>query len=215
MAAAWASLDFEDLGNLPRCGEVHEVFIIQGTAYASDKVSSIRIAQTLMRNRYGFSDLVVYKDFLGKPHVRNYPLHVSISHSGGVFVVAVSSVLIGIDVERRRNVKRWREIYDWVNAPEDRIEHPSLDDFLRCWTAKEALVKLNGMGLNYGLHRISLRDQCASPFYPSYGCVQFDGYPRWLTYLPAWGDLTVALAMAEPCSVRTFLLNWLCSHGSD
>lgn len=78
----------------------------------------------------------------------------NISHSDSYFVAAFSFRPVGIDIER---IKKWAElkqIEQLVFHPQEALEtslmnqHDALIAFFRCWTRKEALLKLIGIGLN-------------------------------------------------------------------
>lgn len=89
----------------------------------------------------------------GKPVLIPGPAF-SVAHSGDLFAVAVgASGSIGVDVERLRSVpraeaiaQRWfgvSEVEALAAVPEDRRDV----EFMRLWTAKEALAKRHGAGL--------------------------------------------------------------------
>ncbi|NNF11642.1 MAG: 4'-phosphopantetheinyl transferase superfamily protein [Gemmatimonadetes bacterium] len=78
----------------------------------------------------------------------------SVGHSGDLYGVAVgTSKSIGFDIERRRRVPRAEGIASrWFDAAEGRaldgLEGEDLErEFMRIWTAKEALAKRHGAGL--------------------------------------------------------------------
>ena len=89
----------------------------------------------------------------GKPVFRRSGRHLSVSHAGGILVVAASEAPVGVDLEVRRPfppgvAARW---YD----PEER----AMDPFF-VWTAKEAVSKISGEGLAL-LGRIRVRENGA------------------------------------------------------
>ncbi len=78
----------------------------------------------------------------------------SVGHSGDLYGVAVgASTSIGFDIERRRTVPRADGIATrWFDAGEaqalEGLEGEALErEFMRIWTAKEALAKRHGAGL--------------------------------------------------------------------
>jgi len=78
----------------------------------------------------------------------------SVCHSGDLYCVAVGGEQsLGLDVERIREVSRARAIAErWFGAGEaERFSDLDGDDlmveFMRMWTAKEALAKRHGAGL--------------------------------------------------------------------
>ncbi|MFC8419565.1 4'-phosphopantetheinyl transferase family protein [Streptomyces sp. NPDC057236] len=76
----------------------------------------------------------------------------SLSHSGGLGMLAVSGCPVGMDVEALRDV-HVAELADAALTPVERevvlgMEEPRRTRaFLRCWTRKEAVLKAVGVGL--------------------------------------------------------------------
>lgn len=118
----------------------------------------------------------------GKPH---FPaplgtLGFNWSHSGDRALFAIGrggeGFELGIDIERVRPRPRALELATRFFAPDETAMLAALPEavllhaFLRLWTAKEAVLKANGGGLSYGLHRVSfaLGDGGVTP-------VAFDG----------------------------------------
>jgi 4'-phosphopantetheinyl transferase len=89
------------------------------------------------------------------------------SHSGDRALFAIGrgaeGFEVGVDIERVRPRPRALELAARFFAPEEAAlltalpEGERLNGFLRLWTAKEAVLKANGGGLSYGLHRASFR----------------------------------------------------------
>jgi 4'-phosphopantetheinyl transferase len=95
----------------------------------------------------------------GKPRLREEvnwnALRFNLAHSDNLALVVVAREGdVGIDVERLRVVDRWEQIarryfheaeVDEIFGSADALRGAA---FLRCWTAKEAIVKAIGTGLN-------------------------------------------------------------------
>lgn len=99
------------------------------------------------------------KDQRGKPFFRDLPFDLSLAHSRGVVVAAVTEKrkghFLGIDLEVRPphdvdafkrvcTQNEWTDIQSIENIAERKAS------FLRRWCAKEAYVKALGEGLGYG-----------------------------------------------------------------
>ena len=87
----------------------------------------------------------VEKNEDGKPYLPDSPYFISFSHKGDISVAAISDSEVGVDVENvtaPRNINRLSRLFDESEAPK------SLYDFYRLWTAKEAMGKYNGTGIN-------------------------------------------------------------------
>ena len=91
----------------------------------------------------------------GKPSLRDYPaLAFNVSHSGNQALIALSARrTIGVDIEKLDAALNWREISEVALSADEYTQVDSMPDdvqpqmFLRCWTAKEALLKATGLGI--------------------------------------------------------------------
>ncbi|PTR32713.1 4'-phosphopantetheinyl transferase [Luteibacter sp. OK325] len=153
----------------------------------------------------------------GKPH---FPapfgeLGFNWSHSGDRALFAVGrgseGFELGVDIERVRPRPRALELATRFFAPDETAmlaRLPAgrlLNGFLRLWTAKEAVLKANGSGLSYGLHRVSfaLGDAAVTP-------VAFEGEiapaSAWCVEALAMDDAWVAAVAWRGCerTIRVF-----------
>jgi 4'-phosphopantetheinyl transferase len=102
------------------------------------------------------------------------------SHSGDVALFAIgrgpAAFELGVDVERVKPRARAIELASRFFAADETEALRALDAaevlaaFLRLWTAKEAVLKANGGGLSYGLHRVAFSLEGPAP-----RPVRFDG----------------------------------------
>lgn len=112
------------------------------------------------------ADVAFATDDGGKPRIANptganatCDLRCNLSHSGEVALVAIASgVEVGVDVEQVRvvnNIERLARRY-FHAAEADEVLAAEGDQrnslFMRCWTAKEAVVKAYGSGIGAGLN---------------------------------------------------------------
>ncbi len=71
---------------------------------------------------------------------------------------------LGIDIEKPATGRHWQRIADYGLSPRERDRWQSLSaarqvpEFLKYWTAKEALVKAAGRGISLGLQRVELAE---------------------------------------------------------
>jgi 4'-phosphopantetheinyl transferase len=80
---------------------------------------------------------------------------VSVSHSGDLIGVAVSTVApLGLDVEQVRAVET--SVASLVLTPSEERQVRSAADFIRYWTRKEAVVKATGAGLRQPLNQVTV-----------------------------------------------------------
>ncbi len=99
-------------------------------------------------------ELLIEIDANGKPYFINAEIHFNLSHTGSAVVAAFADSAVGIDIESRGRCR------DFIGIAR-RFFHPAEADavsrsndeeqFLRLWTAKEAMLKLSGEGLSGGL----------------------------------------------------------------
>ncbi len=87
----------------------------------------------------------------GKPFFHDCELSFNLSHSGGTVVAAFSTGPVGIDIETPGRQRDYLAIARRFFHPDEVGSLASEDDFLRLWTAKEAMLKLAGSGLAGGL----------------------------------------------------------------
>lgn len=100
----------------------------------------------------------------GKPCVTDYPaLSFNVSHSGLHGLVAISSRRpVGIDIERIDSGFNWKTIAELVCSTEEMRSLSALRPpfaqhaFFHIWTAKEALVKALGAGIDERLPEIAV-----------------------------------------------------------
>ena len=96
----------------------------------------------------------LYNEY-GAPYIEGGP-HFSISHCKTGIAVAVSEKPIGIDIEAIRTLKP--ELMRKTMSPNEQQRITSStkpeEEFIRLWTQKEALVKLQGTGIITDLHHI-------------------------------------------------------------
>lgn len=90
----------------------------------------------------------------GRPRLTDSELHLSVTHSGDFTGIAVTAAgPVGIDVEVVRSFD-YRALLDDVLAHEEREREPTLQEFFRYWTRKEAVLKATGAGLAVPMHTV-------------------------------------------------------------
>ena len=97
-------------------------------------------------------DMSIYRDKNGKPRFINSPFHITLSHSNGLSVAALSDQPIGIDIEY---VDEERKIFSLADKYFSETEINALrssenpcENFYLIWTKKEAFSKIHGEGLS-------------------------------------------------------------------
>jgi 4'-phosphopantetheinyl transferase len=144
----------------------------------------------------------------GRPELPDYPsLSFNVSHSGDAALIAISDQrVVGVDVESLDSLSDWRELAALVCTEEERCEVQAAPEsrqhelFMRCWVAKEALLKALGVGIGEGLLGLRvdptregvqqpivkegarLADACGLHFH---WLSDIDGHPGCIAYGPA------------------------------
>ena len=102
-------------------------------------------AEMLVKTAFCDDGIEILKDPCGKPYVKDSALNISIAHSGDFAVCAVSENLIGIDIEKMRDLNLNTAEKFCNQAELDFInECDSTSRFFEIWTAKEAYYKMHG-----------------------------------------------------------------------
>lgn len=106
----------------------------------------------------------------GKPFFKCTPnLHFNLSHSGEFVFIAFSCEPVGFDIENMSRKADFRQLAKrFFHAQEielmDRSAKPEHITFLELWTAKEAILKLFGVGIASGLDKILVLNHEAGVF---------------------------------------------------
>lgn len=160
------------------------------------------------------TDVAFVIDDRGKPRIVGavrtvHDLRFNLSHSGELALVAVAGgVEIGVDVEQVRtvsNIERLARRY-FHAAEADEVLAANGDQrvslFMRCWTAKEAVVKAYGSGIGAGLNSFCVPlDEAFSGFVDlSVLPRQFSNSRCWVARMTPCGGYAAAYAFlqAEP-----------------
>jgi 4'-phosphopantetheinyl transferase len=140
----------------------------------------------------------------GKPYVPGAP-EFNLSHTAGRMFAAFSSIPVGLDVESARRTVRTEALARKFFSPEETNRLRMLEGpikaltFLRYWVCKEAIVKLSGDGIYYGLRyaRVDLTSDGRSRG-------DYKGRNVWLREFRPAKDLVAALASWEPLEAKGF-----------
>ncbi len=95
------------------------------------------------------------KDPLGKPYLKDSPLHISFTDCENLRIVGISALSIGIDLEKVRSI-RWERILKRFIHPDETAAIHNDKDFFSLWTAKESYVKYTGKGITDGYGSFSV-----------------------------------------------------------
>lgn len=119
----------------------------------------------------------------GKPLLPGTALHVSVTHSGALVGVAVSTIAqVGLDVEQHTDLA-YEQLVPLVLA--DGEPNPrSRREFLRYWTRKESVVKATGDGLMTDLTTVAVTGPAESAALLSYAGTELPASMADLNPLP-------------------------------
>ena len=112
----------------------------------------------------------------GQPRLAGCALSTSLSHSGSTVALSVaSSITVGVDIEQMPAKIDLEALAPMFCTPREAAD---LRDFLpaarkqrlmELWTRKEALLKAEGRGLAYGLHRVVVELGESAPVLREFG----------------------------------------------
>lgn len=106
----------------------------------------------------GINDLIVKRDKNNKPYLENtIGLKFNISHTEGLVLLAFSKREVGIDVEKINFKFEFKDILENCFTRDEIINiDNNIISFHRYWTAKEAYLKCDGIGLIRNLKEIEI-----------------------------------------------------------
>lgn len=106
----------------------------------------------------GINDLIVKRDKNNKPYLENtLGLKFNISHTEGLVLLAFSKREVGIDVEKINFKFEFKDILENCFTRDEIINiDNNIISFYRYWTAKEAYLKCDGIGLIRNLKEIEI-----------------------------------------------------------
>lgn len=110
------------------------------------------IVESIRRHRGVGGEIKISRTKLGKPYV-NLPLHVGVTHTDDIVIVALDDENFGIDCECKgriqKNAEKIAERYFTENERRYIFESADINAaFLDIWVKKEAYVKFTGFGLS-------------------------------------------------------------------
>lgn len=101
----------------------------------------------------------------GKPILQNHNYHFNLSHTGNLVVIALSHLPVGVDVECMQRVCAIEKIGKKYFPEQDWTGNDRQELFYELWTAREAIGKAVGTGLqvtgpvfNYAVHSLRIED---------------------------------------------------------
>ena len=106
----------------------------------------------------GINDLIVKRDKNNKPYLENtIGLKFNISHTEGLVLLAFFKREVGVDVEKINYKFEFKDILENCFTRDEIINiDNNMISFYRYWTAKEAYLKCDGIGLIRNLKEIEI-----------------------------------------------------------
>ena len=163
-------------------------------------------ARVLLADQLGGTPdtLPLQRDARGRPELHGPLAHIGTgwSHSHGLLLVAMGEgVRLGVDLEPLRPRPRMVEIIARFFHPAEVAWLLGLDEatrnpwFFRVWCAKEAILKAQGQGISFGLHRLQLAPDAEGRLHLAWCDPELGDAARW--HLHEWqaaADFRAALA---------------------
>ncbi|MBU6181730.1 MAG: 4'-phosphopantetheinyl transferase superfamily protein [Verrucomicrobia bacterium] len=151
--------------------------------FVRSRVGIRLIAREYTGNKVRGMDFPVSRE--GKPFLPDInDLHFNLSHSVGELAVAFSRNEVGFDIESKARRANYGDLARrFFDAAEARAVEEAGDSvrevFFRLWTAKEAVLKLEGTGISGGLQRALISSETSAELdgRPVFlGRVEWEGY---------------------------------------
>lgn len=138
---------------------------------------------------------------------------ISITHTTGLGMLAVSPVAVGVDAEGSKNLDV-EELARPTLTPDERqyvLSRPPGEErtnaFLRCWTRKEAVLKAVGIGITVELNTLETRPDLEGPVTVAAGVPGGPG--EWAVRgIPAPEGWSAALALPAGTPVNLRVRKW-------
>lgn len=124
----------------------------------------VRLLQTLLGAYCGGlapQRMLVRKTSLGAPYLPGAKVRFSLSHSAELLLIAVCRRVVGVDVERLRELPASRIAARFFSPMEQRAwqgmdDSRRLHTFMETWTRKEAYLKARGEGWRAPAHAVNV-----------------------------------------------------------
>lgn len=123
-----------------------------------------------------------------KPHLRDFPdLHFSLSHTVDEVVLGFANQPLGLDVENpTRRVEGGRIARRFFHPEEWPSGEICPERFFTLWTAKEAMLKLDGRGISGGLQNARVQDFCTGILAGRTVVLNKAEWPEGLLHVATW-----------------------------
>jgi 4'-phosphopantetheinyl transferase len=103
----------------------------------------------------------------GKPFLPQSDIQFNVSHSCDVVAIALAADEVGVDIEAKHEIPEMAAIaarfFSRDEAERVLAATDAIDQFLRIWTMKEAIVKAAGPGLGVPLDRFTVPSSAPTP----------------------------------------------------
>lgn len=115
----------------------------------------------MLEKYYNIKNADIIYDERGKPFFKDYnDIYLSISHCRNAVCAGIYSENIGVDIEKikKHSPSVAKRIFteQEMNCLENQCDNKKDEYFLRIWTLKESVIKLDGRGLAYGMNNINI-----------------------------------------------------------
>lgn len=141
------TLSAENLNNT----EMEDLEKLQTSYFKKRFIVSRVILKHILYNLLNMESVLnisIYKDMYGGVHISDHEdLHICISYSENIAVLAISKVKIGIDIETKRPLELKHTLRYLYNTPSYSNKSVTDNDFLKIWTLKEAYCKFSNKSM--------------------------------------------------------------------
>lgn len=131
----------------------------------------------------------IFREIHGKPHLRVFPeLHFGLSHTVDEVVLGFANQPLGLDVENpSRRVEASRIAQRFFHPDEWETGETCSRRFFTLWTAKEAMLKLDGRGIAGGLQNARVTEPGSGKLAGRSVVLNKAEWPQGLLHVATWG----------------------------
>ena len=120
--------------------------------YIKENIDSKDLLRECLKKNFNISDYEIIYNEYNKPYLKTEMIYFIISHDNGTTVLVVSDQELGVDVEYFTYKESVVRKYFTNNEQNEILNSTNKEyDFTRIWVMKEAFIKMNGIGIPYGL----------------------------------------------------------------
>lgn len=123
--------------------------------FTKENTTSKDLLKDVLKNELNITNYELTFNKYNKPYLKNRNIYFNISHDKNTTVLVTSDKEIGVDIEYYTYKESvMKKYYNEFEQQEIINSNNKEYEFTRIWVMKEALVKMKGQGISYGLQNV-------------------------------------------------------------